>query len=303
MTAFRLNLLWLVLFCMPVSATSRFLDYPDPDANLSGQQIADQVYFVNHLYAYETVEMVGSRKLPLQVINVMQDKRPSRVTAKRYVNHRIDRENIKTRDMLILTTGKQKGVGILVTDYLEQGKAMGISLWLPVLRKVRRMLEPEHDEIWAGSILTYGDIYLRRTDEEQHELLDELTLQKCLESIDLPETDMKRWQLPAKDCTVKNRPVYLLKSQHVQPNWWYDYRLRWVDKNKFTDYRIEYYKDGKLIKWMTKSWHESKTQDPRGSLLRYWYARQQSNGQQSFAYVPVEAITINTNRKSSFCLC
>lgn len=300
MTA-RLQKIFLLLFFFAnAHAVDRDLPYPAADAAITGAQLAEQVYFVNHLYAFETVEIDAKKNRQLQIINYIPGKKPTRLLARRYVNHRIEQENVKTRDMVIFTSGKQKGMGVLVTDYLEAGKPMSVSIWLPVLRKVRRITEPEHDEIWAGSILTYGDIYLRRPEEETHQILDEEQMDSCLETIVYQASDLPYKEIPQQDCDVRGRQVYLLKSSHNKDNWWYDYRLRWVDKSSFADYRTHYFKDGKRIKIMTKSWHQLDPEKPRAIILKYWFARSEINNQQSLAVVPLESVKTDTGRKDNF---
>ena len=300
MTAYMQKILLLLFIASNAYAVSQDLPYPDSTEQLTGEQLAEQIYYVNHLYAFETVEIDGKKKQQMKIFNYQPGKKPTRLLASRYVNHRLAQENIKTKDMVIFNSGKERGMGVLVTDYHEAGKSMSVSLWLPVLRKVRRMTEPNHDEIWGGSILTYGDIYLRRPEEENHELLGSETLDTCLETMDFEKDDWVDKSLPEADCSVKGKQVYLLKSEHKNKNWWYDYRLRWVDRESFADYKVKYFKDGQQIKHMAKSWYSVDTADPRKVLIKYWFAKSDLSQQQSFALVPVEAVKTNTGRSDKF---
>lgn len=300
MPALMQKIILLLLFSSKAFAVSQDLAYPSAGQELTGRQLAEQIYYVNHLYAFETVEMDGKKNQQIRIYNYQPGKKPTLLLASRYVNHRMQKENIKTMDMVTFNSGKQRGVGVLVTDYRESGKPMSVSLWLPALRKVRRITEPNHDDIWAGSILTYGDIYLRRPDEETHEILGREEMQDCLGTMIYAKDDWSDDALPEADCSVKGKPVYLLKSLHKEKNWWYDYRLRWVDTESFTDYQVHYFKDGQRIKSMSKSWYRLDADNPRAVLMHYWFARSDINGQQSFALVPVGAVKTNTGRSERF---
>lgn len=290
------------LYSVTGLAVDKNLTYQNPDQKPDASEIAQQVYFVNHHYAFANLESAGKKTEQLAIYH-FTDKltKPSRVFARRYLSHDLSSEGVKSRDLVHFTSGKQRGVGILVTDFQKQGRPMGVSIWLPALRKVRTFTEPEHHEIWGGSILTYGDIYLRRPDDEVHELIAIKQMDECAVSVEYEdETFFKKNRIPSEDCTNKGKTVYLLKSLHKQKNWWYEYRLRWIDKKHYTDYRTEYFKDGKRVKLMTKSWYPLDKSDPRATLWHYWYVRDEQSQQQSLVVLPRESIKFNTDRKERF---
>jgi hypothetical protein len=45
-----------------------------------------------------------------------------------------------------------------------------------------------------------------------------------------------------------------LKSTTKFENWWYDYRISYVDTKTFVDYRTEYFRDGQKIKVIDRDW-------------------------------------------------
>ena len=293
--------IFLTFTLMPAGGHAVEKGLPYPLQKPDGLQIAEQIYFVNHFYAFDILEIDGARDKLLKIINYQPGSKPKQMSASRFVNHRLSNPGIKTRDLVIFSSGKVKGTGILATDYQQDGKSMGISIWLPALRKIRRFSEPAHEDIWAGSILTFGDIYLRRPEHETHELLGEEPLEHCLDSMQVPLQDRDEKPLLVEpDCSVKGRSVYLLKSTHKKQNWWYDYRLRWVDKESFTEYQVHYFRDDKKIKIMTKSWYAAETGDPRARIWRWWYARSEESGQQGIAIIPAESVQINTGRNERF---
>ena len=295
-------ILFLLLFGLSHRTYCVSLDLPYSASPASADEIMQQVYYVNHFYSFQNLVIRGEKNKLLEIINLLPDHKMTKVLAQRFIKHGFANKKIKTKDLLIIKTGKLKGTGLLATDYNDDKQAIKISLWLPALRKIRRIAEPDHSDKWAGSVLTNGDVYLRKPDDETHELVGTETIENCLQGLNL--TNVKPADLvniPTPDCSVINRKTYLIKSIHKNPEWWYDYRLTWVDKQNYTDYKTEFYKDSKRIKLFTKSWHKTNNhEDPRAQVWHYWYAYSDITEQQSFATIPIESLEINANIKESY---
>ena len=88
--------------------------------------------------------------------------------------------NTKAQDLAIFRSGKLKGTGMLITDYVDDAKSQSYMIWLPALRKIRRFAQPAHDDAWGGSDFTFGDVALRKPFHETHELLGKETFNDCL---------------------------------------------------------------------------------------------------------------------------
>lgn len=257
-------------FCFPslVSAVDKSLPYSNDitDAN----HIAGQSYFVEHFYAFDNL-LIGYRRLPdMQLLNLGQSK-VSEILTERFVSHQPEQKGVKTQDLTIFKSGKIRGTGILVDDYVED-KPMQIRMWMPALRKIRRFSEPALDDIWGGSHLTYGDLYLRRPEHETHQLLTLENPPQCLEDAssftnwtkDYLEKPIKPW------CELSDTRWLLLKSTPVENSPWYDYRLRWIDAESFAEYQVEYFQHERLVKRLQKNWHATGLADPRALLWNFW---------------------------------
>ena len=282
-------------YCVP-------LDLPYSSSPESADEIMQQVYFVNHFYSFKNLVIKGEKSQLVEIVNLSPENKLTTLRAERYVRHHFSNEKIKTKDLMIIKTGKLKGTGLLATDYTDEKTPIKISLWLPALRKIRRVSEPDHSDKWANSVLTNGDVYLREPEDETHSIEGTKVIDNCLQSLNLDNLKSTNLvNIPGPDCSVINRETYLIKSIHKNPKWWYDYRLTWVDKLSYTDYITEFYKDGKRLKLMTKSWHKiGNYEDPRAQVWKYWYGYSDINGHQSFAIIPVEGIAIDANIKESF---
>ena len=265
-------------------------DLPYPTSgSLTADEIAQQVYFVNHFYAMKNYAIVKkARKITTLVLKAKGDK-PTTITLERFLNNDYPADDpIKAQDLAIFRSGKLRGTGMLVTDYNDDNKTQSYMIWLPALRKIRRFAQPAHDDAWGGSDFTFGDVVLRKPKHETHELLGKETFNDCLGAMEIPENQRGRYtrNLPGPACDHKGKEVYKLKSTTKFKNWWYDYRVSYVDTKTFADYRTEYFKDGNKIKVLDRHWIDSPLDDPRAQFWGYWYGKTLATGHETWAVIP-----------------
>jgi len=154
-----------------VAGVPKDLPYPTSD-NLTADQIADQVYFVNHFYANKNYSIQKKGRTVTVLLNRTKGSKAKIITLTRYLNNDYSADDsIKAQDMAQFHSGKLKGTGMLVTDYKDDAKSQSYAIWLPQLRKIRRFAQPGHDDSWGGSDFTFGDVTLRKPMHETHELL------------------------------------------------------------------------------------------------------------------------------------
>lgn len=294
----------------PLASHSTSVDrsLPFPDENPSAEEIAKQVYFANHFYAYDNFSIGAKRSRNRKAVMINRDSsgKDSTLAIERHLNNKYDDGAIKSRDLAIFRSGKLKGTGLLVTDYVDQDKSTSYSVWLPALRKIRRFAEPAHEDSWGGSVFTFGDVVLRKPEHETHELLGVKKMRSCLGVI--PELEGKGFRyvrkLPKRSCRHIGKEVYGLKSTSNFKDWWYDYRITIVDVKTFADYRTTYYKDGNLIKIIDRDWgvmdDETESKDPRALFWKYWYGVDLQTGQQTWAVIPQRIIEFNRDVDNKF---
>lgn len=271
----------------PLAALAGERALPYPAARPDAEETARQVYFVNHFLAVRNARF-GDRRHPVVLVERSGKGGPRVTTMVRHLNNDYGEGPIASRDLVIFTSGKLKGTGILVTDYADPERPLGFSVWLPALRKIRRHAEPDQSDSWGGSLFTYGDIYLRRPGDETHRLLEPAPFPGCLQPIELPESQRNRYtrQLPSPRCDLEGKTMLRLESHTRFGNWWYDHRIVWIDPVTFADYRSEYYKDGKKIKVIDKSWQSMGLEDPRAQYWQFWSGFHLADGRQGMAFVP-----------------
>jgi hypothetical protein len=296
---FRLSALSLCLVAPLAHAVSK--DLPIPAGEPSADDLAQQLYFVNHFYALKNYGIEKDGKTVTVIINRSEGKNPTTNTLERYLNNDYSDGTIKAKDLAIFRSGKLRGTGMLITDYVDDNKSQSYSIWLPALRKIRRFAEPAHDDAWGGSDFTFGDVYLRKPHHEDHEILGKATFEDCLGAMDIPEEQRNKYMqnLPEGACAAKGKELYKLKSTTKFENWWYDHRISYIDPKSFADYRTEYFKDGNKIKVIDRDWKQlAGHTDPRAISWGYWYGKTFSTGHETWAVIPDAIVTSNTDRKS-----
>lgn len=279
------------------AGVSKTLAYPS-GGNLNADQIVDQVYYVNHFYAFKNYAITKQGRNITVLLNKAAGKTPTTNTLERFLNNDYPTGDVtNAQDMAIFRSGKLKGTGMLVTDFSEEGKSQAYQIWLPALRKIRRFAQPGHDESWGGSDFTFGDVVLRKPEHENHELLGTETFNDCLGYMALAEGDHSRYtkNVPTSgSCAPKGKQVYKVKSTTKFENWWYDYRVSYVDTNSFADYRTEYFKNGEMVKVIDRDWVKlGGSDDPRAVGWGYWYGKTLATDHETWAVIPEGASQVN----------
>ncbi len=298
---------FLSLLLVPLVASGSALavspETPYPQGEPTAREIIEQVYFVNHFYAFKNFAIIKKGRKITVLVSRAKGKRPTTNTIERYLNNDYrDDPVIKAKDLAIFRSGKLRGTGILITDYKDESKSQSYVIWLPALRKIRRFAQPAQDDAWGGLDFTFGDVVLRKPDDETHELLGKEVFQECLKGMEIPKKQRNRYtrHLPSESCASKGREVYKVKSTTKFKNWWYDYRISYIDTETFADYRTEYFKDGKKIKFIDRDWRRvEEIDDPRALAWGYWYGKNFITGHESWAVIPPEVIRYNADFKPS----
>jgi len=285
------------------AGVSKSLAYPTGD--LTADQLADQVYFVNHFYGFKNYAIAKKgRKNITVLVSKVAGKKPTTNTLERYLNNDYTDGVVNARDMAIFRSGKLKGTGMLITDYVDDAKSQSFMIWLPALRKIRRFAQPAHDDAWGGSDFTFGDVTLRKPQHETHELLGKETFNDCLGFIAMADGEQSRYTkgLPTEGaCGFKGKEVYKLKSTTKFDNWWYDYRVGYIDTKTFADIRTEYFKDGKQMKVIDRNWVPLGTgTDPRAVGWGYWYGKTLGSGHETWAVIPSVVNQVNATYKDGW---
>jgi len=273
-------------------------DLAYPSGSVSAADVANQNYFVNHFYSFGNYAITKKGKEVTALILRAKGSNPLTLTLERYLNNEPKAAGVNAQDLAILRSGKLKGTGMLITDFIDQSKSQSYEIFIPSIRKVRRFAEPARDDAWGGSDFTFGDVTLRKPKHESHELLGKATFAGCLSIM----KDIKRnkYTQNAKieaDCSTDGKAVYKLKSTANNANWWYDNRISYIDTKTFADYRTEYFKGGNKVKVIDRSWVSANLDDPRASYWGYWYGTTLATGHETMAFIPSTITKVNHKYK------
>ncbi len=301
------SILVSLLFLLPVPGYA-VEAAPAASPSMSAEQLAREVYTAAH---GGLVRNAVSKRRGQDVALVVNraptamrtgQRTPTVQTFDTFVNNQPQNPEFESLQMAILTSGKTKGTGVLFTRYRDDTRGASIAIWLPALRKIRRINEPSHEDVWFGTNLTYGELVLRTPDDEVHELLGEGRLEKCLDTMVLEPWEKNRYtlHLPGPQCSHIGKPIYRLKSTTKFKNWWYDYHISEIDQRTYALYRTVYYKDGVKVKSVFIDWQSLDQPDPRIAYPRYIYALSHDDGKDSLVYVPRGTIELNVDLDDDF---
>jgi len=271
---------------------------------ITATKIAQKSYNVNHSLYIKNMMIERKKRSMIMVIGRMPNKAPRITKIERFLSTEFNKEHIESKDLVIIRSGSLKGLGILMTAYTDATKSHEYLMWIPALRKVRRMAEPKDAGMGAGDIAFLEDAKLRRFHEEDYELIETKKMDIELKMMPFKKGEFGRdtEALPyTETTTVKDRNIHVIKSTYKTKGHWYDYRVSYIDTEYFTNYISYYYKDEKLIKSVYRHWIPLENQaDPKAKTWYYWYSKDSDTGYEMMTYIPKKLIKVNEKVKKSF---
>jgi len=142
-----------------------------------------------------------------------------RSTARKRINLGRKSDDIAYKDLNIFTGPTQvKGLSNLSWSYLDPKREQDVWLWLPSLKKIRKISQSASDDSFLGSDFTVEDITTRRFEDETYKLVKEDNFPGYTSEY-------------MKKTYSKDTPCYVIEATPKRTNWYYAKRLVWVDKN------------------------------------------------------------------------
>lgn len=132
-----------------------------------------------------------------------------------------------------ITPAEIKGTGFLQIEHSNADDDQWI--YLPALKKSRRLVANNKKDSFVGSDFSYGDILLPKVDAYQHSLLRSETMN-------------------AYDCyVIESKP----KDETEKRNSGYSKKISWIRKDNFLETKVEYYDtSGRLYKTQNATEHK-----------------------------------------------
>ncbi len=181
-------------------------------------------------------------------------------------------DGTEKRIIKFLSPSEVKGTGILIFDYTDKGDDMW--LYLPSLRKTRRMVSRDNNKSFMGSEFSNANMSAPGLRDFSYQLLEESTL--------------------------SGKPCYKIEaiplSIALEDQYGYRRSVSWVDKNSFLVYQTEYYdSDDKLFKTITNKEFELLDEKNHRSIVTHMIAINHSNRRSSEMIMDQVAVT-STNK-------
>jgi outer membrane lipoprotein-sorting protein len=199
------------------------------DGPPSPQEIMEKNFFASkwHAVRYESVMILINER------GQKRERRSTNVVA-------LQENGIDSRFLVKFTAPSDiRGTGFLQLEHSEADDDLWI--YLPALKKSRRLVANNKKDSFFGSDFAYGDILLPKVALYRHTLL-------------------KSEPIDGHDCfVVESAPT----SDTVKANSGYGKRVTWVRKDTFLESKVEYYDlGGRLLKTQLIKQHQQVEPDP-----------------------------------------
>ena len=189
-----------------------------PKAGMSADEIMRIKYFNKYALFAHDVQYTGKAYF----IDKSGATR-ERATARKRINLGRESDGIAYKDLTIFTGPTQvKGLASLSWTYINPDRDQDVWLWIPSLKKIRKVSASQADDSFLGSDFTVEDISTRRFEDESYKLVKE-------ENFTGYTSDFK------KKTYYNDTPCYVIEATPRRAGWYYAKRLVWVDKEYGTN--------------------------------------------------------------------
>lgn len=139
--------------------------------------------------------------------------------------------DVEKKIMFFVAPADVKNTSFMSWSYDEEGKDDDQWIYLPALKKVKRISSDSKSDYFMGSDFTYDDLGDRKPTDDNHTLLREEKLQ-------------------GEDC-------YVVESIPKDEDYMYSKTVTWIIKDKWIGLKKEFYdEDGDLLKILTVNKYE-----------------------------------------------
>ncbi len=224
---------------------------------LSAQQIMQKNFFVTKIRSLKT----DSTMVLINDSGQTRERKSTTLT-------KLQKNGIDSKLLVkFLSPADIKGTGFLQIEHATGDDDQWI--YLPALKKTRRLVANNKKDSFVGSDFSYGDILLPKMEFYKHTLLR-------TESLD------------GQDCYVIES---IPRDDDVKRDSGYSRKITWVRKDNFLETKVEYYDvSGRLLKTQNISVHKLVEPDThRWIALRREMINHQTNHKTIFTFDRIEA--------------
>ena len=210
----------LVLFAAVVliwgaglAAGPEYFQVYKPKDGMTADEIMQIEYFVKYTRFAHDVNM-GGKAYFIDKSGSTREKETARLRIT--LGRKLD--DIAYKDLVIFTTPQVRGLGTLTWTYMDPKKQQNSWLWVPSLKKIRKISTANADDSFLGSDFTIDDILTRRFEDETYTLIGTENFKGYSSEYD-------------KKTYFKDAPCFVIECKPKKSPWYYSKRILWVDKN------------------------------------------------------------------------
>jgi len=158
-----------------------------------------------------------------QLIDKAGLKRARGFQRSRIILNRVE-DDLDYKDIVSFTSPENiKGLSVLSWTYLSLGKDQEVWLWLPSLRKTRRIQQNDGDDSFMGTDFTYEEVVSRKWGDETYTMVGE-------------EKFPGQKSIHNGETYYQGTPCYVIEARPKKEDWYYSKRTVYLEKN--TAFRI-----------------------------------------------------------------
>ncbi len=152
-------------------------------------------------------------------------------------------DDVSYKDLVMFTQPTSvKGLATLTWNYMNPNRDQDVWLWLPSLRKIRKVSAGQADDSFMGADFTVEEITSRRFSDETYKLIGEENFKGYTSVFD-------------GKVFHKDEPCYVIECAPKRKPWYYSKRITYVSKNFGGNILDEIYDpNGKVYRTLFRGW-------------------------------------------------
>lgn len=207
-----------------------------PKEGMTADQVMQVEYFVKYTRFAHDVNM-GGKAYFIDKSGSTREKE----TARLRITLGRKSDDIAYKDLVIFTSPQVKGMGTLTWTYMDPKRQSESWLWIPSLKKIKKISQSNADDSFMGADFTNEDILTRRFEDETYKLIGEENFKGYTCEYD-------------KKIYYKDTPCFIIEARPKTTPWYYSKRILWVDKNTGGGiYEEKYDPKGKMFMTLFKN--------------------------------------------------
>ena len=229
----------MLLFCGYVFAEDlQYFQVYKPKADMAADEIMQIKYFNKYSLFAHDYQSIGD------VVFIEKDgsKRNRRFSRQRIILGRAS-DDVSYKDLIMFTQPTSvKGLATLTWNYMKPTRDQDVWLWLPSLRKIRKVSAGQADDSFMGGDFTVEEITTRRFSDETYKLLGEENFKGYTSFYD-------------GKVYHQDEPCFVIEATPKRKAWYYSKRITYVSKNFGGNMLDEIYDpNGKLYRTLFRGW-------------------------------------------------